>query len=257
MKQYTVDAFTDEVFKGNPAAVCILENWISEELMQNITIENNLSETAFAVKNNDCYEIRWFTPGGEVDLCGHATLATAFVILNFYEKTDEVKFKTQDNVNLTVKKKNKLYEMEFPSYELKPIEITDRITDALGVKPEEVYKSRDLLCVFEKSEDIINFKPDLEKIEKLDGLLVHITAPDSKYDCISRSFAPKLNIPEDPVCGSGHCHIAPYWAKRLGKNEITALQASKRSGILYCQMSEDRVFLAGKAVLFSISELQI
>ena len=110
---------------------------------------------------------------------------------------------------------------------------------------------------FEKSEDIINFKPDLEKIEKLDGLLVHITAPDSKYDCISRSFAPKLNIPEDPVCGSGHCHIAPYWAKRLGKNEITALQASKRSGILYCQMSEDRVFLAGKAVLFSISELQI
>lgn len=257
MKQYTVDAFTDEVFKGNPAAVCIMDTWISERLMQNIAIENNLSETAFAVKINDIYHIRWFTPGGEVDLCGHATLATAFVIFNFYEKnTSEIHFKTMNNTDLTVKRNRELYEMEFPAYKLKKVEITEEIIDAVGT-PKEAYISRDLLCVFENEEEIVNFKPDLEKIEKLEGLILHITAASSKTDCISRSFAPKLSIPEDPVCGSGHCHIVPYWAEKLGKKSIKAFQASKRSGTLYCKMNSKTVMISGKAVLFSESEINV
>lgn len=257
MKQYIVDAFTNEIFKGNPAAVCILENWISEELMQNIAIENNLSETAFAVRNNNYYNIRWFTPGGEVDLCGHATLATAYVILNFYEKGHEVYFKTFDNIKLVVKKKNELYEMEFPKYDLRPIDIDNDLIDALGKKPIEAYLSRDLLCIFENEKDIVDFKPNLEKIEKLDGLLLHITAKGIEYDCISRSFAPKLKIDEDPVCGSGHCHIIPYWVEKLEKNNITAFQASKRSGVLHGKMNNDNVIISGEATLFCESTLNI
>ncbi len=210
MKQYVVDAFTNQIFKGNPAAVCILDEWINEEVMLNIAIENNLSETAFAVKNSNQYEIRWFTPGGEVDLCGHATLATAFVILNFYENTDEIYFKTIDNIQLSVKRRDTLYEMEFPAYDLKSVHITDEIINALGVKPNEIFKARDLLCVLDSPQSVIDFKPNLDKIEKLEGLLLHITAKGKEYDCVSRSFGPKLNIPEDPVCGSGHCHIVPY-----------------------------------------------
>ncbi len=210
MKQYVVDAFTNQIFKGNPAAVCILDEWINEEVMLNIAIENNLSETAFAVKNSNQYEIRWFTPGGEVDLCGHATLATAFVILNFYENTDEIYFKTIDNIQLSVKRRDTLYEMEFPAYDLKSVNITDEIINALGVKPNEIFKARDLLCVLDSPQSVIDFKPNLDKIEKLEGLLLHITAKGKEYDCVSRSFGPKLNIPEDPVCGSGHCHIVPY-----------------------------------------------
>ncbi|MEE1151155.1 MAG: PhzF family phenazine biosynthesis protein, partial [Methanobrevibacter sp.] len=226
MKQYVVDAFTNQIFKGNPAAVCILDEWINEEVMLNIAIENNLSETAFAVKNSNQYEIRWFTPGGEVDLCGHATLATAFVILNFYENTDEIYFKTIDNIQLSVKRRDTLYEMEFPAYDLKSVNITDEIINSLGVKPNEIFKARDLLCVLDSPQSVIDFKPNLDKIEKLEGLLLHITAEGKEYDCVSRSFGPKLNIPEDPVCGSGHCHIVPYWSEKLNKNNIHAYQAS-------------------------------
>lgn len=257
MKQYTVDAFTEEIFKGNPAAVCIMESWIDDELMQNIAIENNLSETAFAVKEGNFYRIRWFTPGGEVDLCGHASLATAFAIFNFYEKNSlRIHFKTKDNVDLIIKRKNELYEMEFPAYDLKKIEISKDIADAVG-NPMEAYISRDLLCVLNSEEEVINFKPDLEKIERLDGLLLHITAKGTDADCVSRSFAPKLNIPEDPVCGSGHCHIVPYWAEILKKEDIIAYQASKRSGTLYCKMNKDKVIISGKAALFSESEIHI
>lgn len=257
MKQYVVDAFTNQIFKGNPAAVCILDEWINEEVMLNIAIENNLSETAFAVKNSNQYEIRWFTPGGEVDLCGHATLATAFVILNFYENTDEIYFKTIDNIQLSVKRRDTLYEMEFPAYDLKSVNITDEIINALGVKPNEIFKARDLLCVLDSPQSVIDFKPNLDKIEKLEGLLLHITAKGKEYDCVSRSFGPKLNIPEDPVCGSGHCHIVPYWSEKLNKNNIHAYQDSKRSGQLYCKIKNDKVLIAGEATLFSESKLNI
>ena len=255
MKQYVVDAFTDEVFSGNPAAVCITKEWLSDDLMMNITRENNLSETAFAVKERDRYKLRWFTPGGEIDLCGHATLATAFVIMNYYDThLEEVAFDTLSGV-LTVKKKQDLYEMDFPAYELKPKEVTSAMEDAIGARPVEAYMGRDLLCIFEREDVVRGLSPDMEKLKALDGLLLQVTAKGREYDCVSRSFAPKLNVPEDPVCGSGHCHIVPYWAKKEGKDDIIACQASRRGGILYCGIEADRVKLAGKAALYSEAEL--
>lgn len=255
MKQYVVDAFTDEVFSGNPAAVCITKEWLSDDLMMNITRENNLSETAFAVKERDRYKLRWFTPGGEIDLCGHATLATAFVIMNYYDThLEEVAFDTLSGV-LTVKKKQDLYEMDFPAYELKPKEVTSTMEDAIGARPVEAYMGRDLLCIFESEDVVRGLSPDMEKLKALDGLLLQVTAKGREYDCVSRSFAPKLNVPEDPVCGSGHCHIVPYWAKKEGKDDIIACQASRRGDILYCGIEADRVKLAGKAALYSEAEL--
>ena len=255
MKQYVVDAFTDEVFSGNPAAVCITKEWLSDDLMMNITRENNLSETAFAVKERDRYKLRWFTPGGEIDLCGHATLATAFVIMNYYDThLEEVAFDTLSGV-LTVKKKQDLYEMDFPAYELKPKEVTSTMEDAIGARPVEAYMGRDLLCIFESEDVVRGLSPDMEKLKALDGLLLQVTAKGREYDCVSRSFAPKLNVPEDTVCGSGHCHIVPYWAKKEGKDDIIACQASRRGGILYCGIEADRVKLAGKAALYSEAEL--
>lgn len=195
LQQYIIDTFTDTIFKGNPAAVCILSEWLSDSVMQDIAKENNLSETAFTLKKGDEYELRWFTPGGEIDLCGHATLGTAYVLLHFVE-TDRccISFQTKSG-QLTVRKINDLYEMDMPAYQL--------------------------------------------------------TAKGTVYDCVTRSFAPKLNVSEDPVCGSGHCHVIPLWAKKTGKDDLTAFQASERSGILYCHVKNDRVILAGKAVLYS------
>lgn len=257
MKQYVVDAFTDKVFSGNPAAVCVTDSEISEELMMNITRENNLSETAFAVKNGDFYKLRWFTPGGEIDLCGHATLGTAYVIMNYYEKDlKEIFFETMSGI-LTVKRKGELYEMDFPTYDLKPVKITKDIVEALGAVPKEAYMGRDMLCVFDGEETVRKINPDLEKLKNIEGLLMHITARGGEFDCISRSFAPKLNVAEDPVCGSGHCHIVPYWAEKLNKNTITAYQASERGGILYCRKENGRIKISGKVSLYSIAELYV
>ena len=277
MKQYIVDAFTDKVFSGNPAAICILDEWLSDEIMLSIAKENNLSETAFAIKqetkdsvNAIHYKLRWFTPGGEIDLCGHATLACAFVIMNYYEKNLKTVIFDTLSGKLTVNRKNgDLYELDFPAYDLKKVEITDEMIELIGKKPTEAYLGRDLMCVFDDEEFILSANLDSEKIKKLDGLLLHITAQHSNYslnskiknttdkiDCISRSFAPKLNVYEDPVCGSGHCHIAPYWIKKLQKENLTAYQASKRSGTLYCSLANNgRMKMSGKAALFAISEI--
>ena len=277
MKQYIVDAFTDKVFSGNPAAICILDEWLSDEIMLSIAKENNLSETAFAIKqatkdsvNAIHYKLRWFTPGGEIDLCGHATLACAFVIMNYYEKNLKTVIFDTLSGKLTVNRKNgDLYELDFPAYDLKKVEITDEMIELIGKKPTEAYLGRDLMCVFDDEEFILSADLDSEKIKKLDGLLLHITAQHSnhslnskiknttdKIDCISRSFAPKLNVYEDPVCGSGHCHIAPYWIKKLQKENLTAYQASKRSGTLYCSLANNgRMKMSGKAALFAISEI--
>ena len=257
MKQYVVDAFTDKVFHGNQAAVCVLNAWLPEELMLDITKENNFSETAFMVKEGAAWHLRWFTPGGEIDLCGHATLASAFVLLNYYEKcTDSLDFTTLSGT-LTVTRHGELFEMEFPAYELSPVEVTDAMTKALGVRPLEAYKARDLLCVLENEESVQKLLPDPEKLMQLDGLLLHVTAQGSETDCVSRSFAPKLSVNEDPVCGSGHCHIIPYWADRLGKNDLVAYQASKRGGTLYCRREGGKIYMAGKAALYSVDELFI
>ena len=277
MKQYIVDAFTDKVFSGNPAAICILDEWLSDEIMLSIAKENNLSETAFAIKqetkdsvNAIHYKLRWFTPGGEIELCGHATLACAFVIMNYYEKNLKTVIFDTLSGKLTVNRKNgDLYELDFPAYDLKKVEITDEMIELIGKKPTEAYLGRDLMCVFDDEEFILSANLDSEKIKKLDGLLLHITAQHSnhslnskiknttdKIDCISRSFAPKLNVYEDPVCGSGHCHIAPYWIKKLQKENLTAYQASKRSGTLYCSLANNgRMKMSGKAALFAISEI--
>ena len=257
MKQYIVDAFTDRLFCGNPAAVCVMDQWISEELMIKIAIENNLSETAFAVKEQEGYRLRWFTPGGEIDLCGHATLATAFILLTLVEpEKSQVMFHTASG-KLIVNQKEDGFEMDFPAYDLKQIEITDRIIDALGARPTNVLMGRDLVCVMENEDIVRSLTPDMEKVKTLEGLLLHVTAQGKEYDCVSRSFAPKLAVTEDPVCGSGHCHIVPYWLGKLHKNSLRAYQASGRSGILYCRMEGTRVFLKGKAVLFSVGELQL
>lgn len=258
MKYFVVDAFAEKVFEGNPAGVCIMSEWISDELMQKIAIENNLSETAFAVKEREGYRLRWFTPGGEIDLCGHATLATAYVIVNYYENNvDRIKFQTMSG-ELVVVKKDELYEMDFPNRMVVATPLTDQMVEALGVRPVEAYLGRDLMLVLETEEDVQNASPDFSKLEKLpDGQGVLITAKSKKYDFVSRCFFPKLNVNEDPVCGSAHCNFIPFWADRLGKNQMVARQLSSRGGTLYCQLVGDRVKISGTAVLYSIAELQI
>lgn len=257
MKQYVVDAFTDKVFSGNPAAVCVMDKWLPDELMMSITIENNLSETAFCVKEGANYHLRWFTPGGEIDLCGHATLATAYTLFRFYEpELTELHFDTLSG-KLIVVKNGELLEMDFPAYELAPVDVTDAMVDAIGARPRAAYMGRDLLCVMDSAEQVINAAPDQSKVMQLDGLLLHLTARGADYDCVSRSFAPKCNVAEDPVCGSGHCHIIPYWANTLGKNELVAYQASRRGGVLYTRVEGDRIVLAGKAALYSEAEIHV
>ena len=257
MKQYIVDAFTDQVFHGNQAAICVMGKWPSEDLMMDITKENNFSETAFAVKEGSKYHLRWFTPGGEIDLCGHATLACAFVLFKFYiPDATEIVFSTLSG-DLIVRKRDDLLQMEFPAYKLTPVPVTDAMTEAIGAAPSEAYMGRDLLCVFDDEEAVRDLQPNMEKVRALDGLLLQVTAPGKNTDCVSRSFAPKLDVAEDPVCGSGHCHIVPYWAKRLQQNDIVAYQASKRGGTLYCKMHGDKVFLSGRAALFSECELHV
>lgn len=257
MKCYHVDAFAEKTFEGNPAAVCVLDKYPSDELMLKIAIENNLSETAFAVKEDENYHLRWFTPGGEIDLCGHATLGTSYVLFSFFEKeATSITFNTMSGP-LTVVKKGDLLEMDFPAYELKEVPVTDQMEEIFGVRPVEAWLGRDLLCVFEKEADVVNMAPDHGRITELDGLLQHVTAKGTNYDSVSRSFCSKLAITEDPVCGSGHCHIVPFWAQKLGKNQIIARQASKRGGTLHCNLNSDRVTLAGSAVLYSIAELYV
>lgn len=255
MKQYVVDAFTDKVFAGNPAAVCVMDEWLSDGIMQSIAIENNLSETAFAVREGDAYHLRWFTPGGEVELCGHATLATAYVITRFVEpERKAVAFDTLSG-RLTVEKQGDLLRMDFPSFTLKPVPITEQMVAALGVKPVAAYYGADMVCVLENEQQVRDVHPDQERIRQMDGVCLHITAPGTNCDCVTRSFAPKCNVAEDPVCGRGHCHVIPYWAKRTGKTEFTAYQASARGGVLYCSYAGARTLLRGKAALFAVAEI--
>ncbi|MBP3729708.1 MAG: PhzF family phenazine biosynthesis protein [Lachnospiraceae bacterium] len=255
MKQYVVDAFTDRVFAGNPAAVLLLDAWLPERLMQQIAIENNLSETAFLVKEQGLYHIRWFTPGGEVDLCGHATLASAYVITRFAEpEAKELHFISQSGP-LQVRVKGDLLELDFPSRMPEEIPFTPAMQEALKGLRGGAYISRDLMLVLEKEEEVCDFEPDSRLIESLPGMGLILTAPSQSYDFVSRAFFPKDKIPEDPVCGSAHCNLIPYWAKKLGKEKLIAYQASPRGGILYCENRGDRVLIAGRAALYSIAEL--
>lgn len=256
MKQYIVDAFTSKPFSGNPAAVCVMDSWPAEESMMKLAMENNLSETAFIVKEDEGYHLRWFTPGTEVELCGHATLASAYVVLNHYEpESDEVSFNTLSGV-LTVTRKNDLYEMDFPAYELREIPVSDDMEKAFGVRPLKAVLGMDLICVFETEDQVREMQPNQAMLEKIEGRIQNATAAGRDADCVSRSFAPKLAIAEDPVCGSAHCQIADYWSKMLGKDRIHAYQASKRGGHLYCEIKGNgRVSISGEATLVAVSDI--
>lgn len=258
MKQYIVDAFTNKPFSGNPAAVCVMDSWPSEESMMKLAMENNLSETAFIVKEEKGYHLRWFTPGTEVALCGHATLASSYVILNYYEKdSKEVKFNTLSG-ELIVHRSGNLYEMDFPTYELQEIPVTDAMEKVFGVRPVKAILGLDLICVFESEDIVKNMNPNQELLCNIEGRIQNATAIGSDVDCVSRSFCPKLSITEDPVCGSAHCQIATYWAKELKKNEIFAYQASKRGGYLHCTLQEkNRIIISGEATLVAVSEIVV
>ncbi len=256
MKQYIVDAFTNKPFAGNPAAVCVMDSWPSEEAMMKLAMENNLSETAFIVKEEKGYHLRWFTPGTEVELCGHATLASSYVILNYYEpNSNEVKFNTLSG-ELTIRRNGNLYEMNFPTYELHEIPVTDAMEKAFGVRPIKAVLGLDLVCVFESEEVVRTMNPNQELLLGIEGRIQNVTASGIETDCVSRSFCPKLSIAEDPVCGSAHCQIAAYWSQKLNKKEIYAYQASKRGGYLHCILQgNDRITISGEAALVAVSEI--
>ena len=255
---YQVDAFTSKIFKGNPAAVCPLNEWIDQQIMQNIAQENNLSETAFFVKNDEKFDIRWFTPLSELDLAGHPTLATAHVILKEIKMNLEILiFKTKINDTLKVIYKDDLYLMDFPSREPEIEKNIDKVAEALGKKPVALYKHRDAIAIFDKEEDIKNIYPNMEKLKNLDYPAVIVTAPGNEVDFVSRNFAPKLGIPEDPVTGSAHCELIPYWSKIFNKKVLIANQISKRGGKLYCTYNGDRVTIGGNAITFLKGEIEI
>jgi len=255
LKQYQVDAFASRVFEGNPAAVCPLESWLDDGLLQAIAEENNLSETAFFVRSQKGFQLRWFTPVKEVDLCGHATLAAAHVIFEQpgYAK-QRIIFETRSG-DLFVDKKGKWLEMDFPSSPPMPCERSEILAEGLGHRPVEVLAAADYVAVFDSEASIRAITPNQALLSQLDLRGVIVTAPGSDVDFVSRFFAPKFGIPEDPVTGSAHCTLAPYWAGKLGKNTLSARQISKRGGEIVCEVKADRVLLSGCAVVFMEAEI--
>ena len=248
---YQVDAFTSSVFSGNPAGVCLLDKWPNDSILQSIATENNLSETAFIVKNEKGYDIRWFTPKIEVDLCGHATLASAFVVFKYVDSSlVSVQFESKSGL-LIVNRENDLLSMDFPSRKPSPCTVPQELIDGIGAEPLEVLRShRDYLAVFTSEEQIKSIQPNMEQLLKLDCLGIIVTAQGTGSDFVSRVFAPRAGISEDPVTGSTHSTLIPYWAKRLRKSDLHAFQLSKRGGELYCKDKGDRVIIAGHAVTY-------
>lgn len=254
---YQADAFTDRLFGGNPAAVCPLNKWLPDATMQKIATENNLAETAFFVKDDKGYKLRWFTPEYEIDLCGHATLASAHIIfteLGYGEPV--IHFTTVKAGVLTVAKEGDKYKMDFPSRPPIPIELPNGLAEALSdKKPLATYRSRDYFLVYETEEDILDISPDFFALSKLDTVGVIVTAPGNNSDFVSRFFAPGAGIPEDPVTGSAHCNLIPYWAGKLGKTSLHAYQVSERRGELWCELKGDRVLMSGNAVTYLKGEI--
>lgn len=247
---YQIDAFTDKVFAGNPAAVCPLDSWLADEDLQAIAAENNLSETAFYVPNEQKFHLRWFTPKAEVDLCGHATLATAFVIFHFTDYAgDTVKFDTRSG-ELAVTKSGKWLVMNFPSQPPTPCARPQLLVEGLGKTPAEVLSSEDYMAVFEHERDVITLQPNFDALSKLDLRGIIVTAKGSDVDFVSRFFAPRYGINEDPVTGSAHCALTPYWAAKLDKTKLCARQVSQRGGYIECELKGSRVVLSGKAIKY-------
>ncbi|MCH8874139.1 PhzF family phenazine biosynthesis protein [candidate division KSB1 bacterium] len=254
---YQIDAFTNKVFGGNPAAICPLENWLPDETMQAIAAENNLAETAFFVKMGDDFELRWFTPEMEVDLCGHATLASGHVLFNHLDfKPNQINFHTKSGI-LKVSRTTDLLSMEFPSRKPLATETPQQLVDGLGRRPAEVLKSRDYFAVFQNEQEVLSIQPDFNILEQLDCLGIIITAAGQTSDFVSRFFAPRAGIPEDPVTGSAHCSLVPYWSEKLHKKDLHALQLSKRRGELFCQDLGERVSISGNAVTFATGTIYL
>jgi len=256
---YQVDAFTDRLFGGNPAAVCPLEAWLPDATMQAIAAENNLSETAFFVRDGSDYALRWYTPTIEVDLCGHATLAAAYVITGFLEpQRQSVGFHTRKAGTLVVTRRADLLVMDFPARPATPCDAPPDLLAALGGTPREVLRARDHLIVYDSADEIAKLQPDLDALAKVDCWAAIVTAPgEDGIDFVSRFFAPAQGVPEDPVTGSSHCTLAPYWAKRLDKTELEARQLSRRGGALRCTLNGDRVSIAGRAALYLEGQISL
>ncbi len=253
--QYQVDAFSTRVFAGNPAAVCPLDSWLEDELLQAIAAENNLSETAFFVPTANSFKLRWFTPTVEVDLCGHATLATAHVLfteLGYSEPS--ITFATRSG-DLVVTRRDDLLTMNFPAQRLQPCAVSQALCVALGQRPSEVWAGDIYMAVFDSEATIRSLTPNMERLRELDLSCVIVTAPSTTVDFVSRFFAPQVGVPEDPVTGSAHCKLTPYWAAKLGRNTLHARQVSQRGGDVYCELLGDRVLLSGHAVTFMRGEI--
>jgi PhzF family phenazine biosynthesis protein len=254
---YQVDAFTDRVFAGNPAAVCPLDFWLDDAVLQSIAAENNLAETAFFVPEDGGYHLRWFTPACEVELCGHATLASAYVILNrLSPNVKEIRFRAIAG-ELRVTRDRDLYVLDFPSRKPKKTDPPRQLAEALGIEPDEVWLARDYMAVFRTESQVRNLRPNMSELAKFDMYALIVTARGDSADFVSRFFAPAQGVAEDPVTGSAHCTLTPFWAERLGKKQLRALQVSPRSGELFCEDRGDRVKIAGNAVLFAEGKIQV
>ena len=253
---FVADAFASQPFHGNPAAVCPLKHWLGDATMQSIAAENNLSETAFFVPRGGDYELRWFTPTVEMDLCGHATLASAFILfseLGF--RGDVVRFHSRSGI-LSVTREGEILTLDFPSRPPAPCEVPDALINGLGAKPVEVLKARDYFAIYATEGEVRSLQPDFATLGKLDAKVI-VTAPGGDCDFVSRFFAPTFGVNEDPVTGSAHCTLIPYWSHRLGKPSPFARQVSQRGGELFCRLAGERVHIGGKAVLYSRGHIEI
>lgn len=249
---FEVLAFTDRLFAGNPAGVCILEDWLPDEMLQKIATENNLAETAFFIDRGSFFDIRWLSPSAEIDLCGHATVGSAHVLFQHLGRTgDSLIFQSRSSGELRVDRVGERLVLDFPSRPGSPSEAPPLLAESLGAQPSVVLKNRDYIAVFERQEQVAGLTPDLGKVAKLEGVQgVCVTAPGDDCDFVSRYFAPSVGVPEDPVTGSTHTGLIPYWAKRLGKTKLHARQLSPRGGELFCEDRGDRVGIGGKALTY-------
>ena len=255
---YQIDAFTDKLFGGNPAAVVPLDKWLDDKLLQQIAAENNLAETAFFVKKENGYHLRWFTPENEVNLCGHATVASAYVLYNSLNYSgEEISFESMSGI-LTVKKTGDMYTLNFPAYDLKPVEATNDVLSAIGKMPTETLQmNNDLMLVYHDQASVEMIKPDFGKMKQCAARAILVTAPSDEADFVYRFFAPKMGIDEDPATGSAQCSLIPYWSKRLNKASMNSIQLSKRRGILKGELKGDRLEISGNAVLYLKGEIEV
>jgi len=254
---YQVDAFTHGPFTGNPAAVCVLTDPVTPETIQKIAMENNLSETSFIKRGKNDWLIRWFTPETEVDLCGHATLASAFVLLNILEpQSNEVIFRSRVMGHLTVRRRGDLLELDFPADTLSECELPPALGQSLGIRPAECHMGRsDFLLLYCSEDDILALRPDFRMLAGTEARGVIVTAPGKEVDFVSRFFCPGVGIDEDPVTGSAHTTLTPFWSERLKKDHLTARQLSSRGGYLECSLKDDRTLIAGRASLYLKGEI--